>query len=214
MRPVVSAPEHLKDHHSPLADKLGIVLLSAGKDAAHYRLPFAAANVTIGDVVHGGAILTLADCAATGAAWSELESPQRYRGLTANLSLSFLSAAHGVDLDARARVVRRGRNLVFCQVDVASADGTAIATAQVAYRLSYRATPAEIMTSLFAGKPIDEQMRLLAELEDAGATLYAAWAEQLGEGKAHQQLLASAARETLNARALHEIVQSGETSAS
>jgi len=210
----VSAPEHLKEHRSPLADKLGIVLVSAGDGAAHCRLPFAASNVTVGDVVHGGAILTLADCAATGAVWSEVESPQRYRGLTANLSLSFLSAAHGADLDARARVVRRGRSLVFCQVDVASADGTAIATAQVTYKLSYRATPAETMTSLFAGQNIDEQMRLLAELEATGATLYAAWAEQLGDSEARQQLLDSAAREILNAGALRGILQSGETSAS
>lgn len=210
----MSAPEYLEEHRSPLADRLGIVSVSAGDGAAHYRLPFAASNVTVGDVVHGGAILTLADCAATGAVWSEVESPQRYRGLTANLSLSFLSAAHGVDLDARARVVRRGRSLVFCQVDVAGSDGTAIATAQVTYKLSYLATPAETMTSLFAGHNIGEQMRLLAELEATGATLYEAWAEQIGAGEARQQLLDSAARETLNARTLQEILRAGETSAS
>jgi len=64
-----------------------------------------------------------------------------------------------------------------------------------------------------AGQNIEEQMRLLAELEATGATLYEAWAEQLGDDEAHQQLLNTASRDTLNAQALHEILQSRETSA-
>lgn len=200
----MTAPAHLLDHRSPLAEKLGIELVSAADGEAHYRLPFTASNTTIADVVHGGAILTLADCAATGAVWSEVESSERYRGLTVNLSHAFLAAARGVDLDAHARVVRRGRSLVYCQVDVTGADGQPIATAQVTYKLSFIATPAETMASLFEKRTADEQMQLLAELEDSGALIYRSWAEQTPDVERRRELLAAAEREEVNARVLRQ----------
>lgn len=203
----MTAPEHLLGRRSPLAEKLGIELVSAGGGAAHYRLPFTESNTTIADVVHGGAILTLADCAATGAVWSEVEAPQRYRGLTVSLSHAFLSAARGVDLDARAQVIRRGRSLVFCEVDVSSADGEAIATAQVTYKLSVTATPTETMAGLFENRSMEEQMRLLAELEGTGAQIYRSWAEQAGDGQ-RRELLDAAEREEANAHSLQQILRS------
>lgn len=203
----MTTPAYLLDHRSPLAEKLGIELVSAAGGAAHYRLPFAESNTTIADVVHGGAILTLADCAATGAVWSEVDRPERYRGLTANLSHAFLSAARGVDLDAHARVIRRGRSLVFCRVDVTSAEGEAIATAQVTYKLSFLASPGETMASLFEKRSAEEQMQLLAELEENGAQIYLSWAEQTPHGARRQELLAAAEREQMNARVLRQALE-------
>ena len=60
------------EHLSPLAEKLGIVCETAESDRARYRMSYREDNTTIGDVVHGGAILSLADCAATGAVWSSV----------------------------------------------------------------------------------------------------------------------------------------------
>src|SRR5205807_9774718 len=50
---------------SPLARHLGIELAAIERDRARLRLPFAGAIVTVGDVVHGGAISALVDTAAT-----------------------------------------------------------------------------------------------------------------------------------------------------
>lgn len=201
------APAHLLDHRSPFAEMLGIELVSAGGGEAHYHLPFSDRITTVGDVVHGGAILTLADCAATGAAWSEVDMPERYRGLTADLSHAFLSAARGVDLDAHARVVRRGRSLVFCRVDISDTHAEIVATAQVTYKLSYMATPSEVLMELFDNRPLDEQMGLLAELEDSGARIYRAWAEDARAVDRRRVFLAAAEREEVNARVLREALE-------
>jgi len=76
---------------------------------ATLTLPFTEALVTIGTVVHGGAIASLIDSAAMVAAWSEGEIPARARGTTVNLTVAYLSAAQQEDLRAVARVLRRGR---------------------------------------------------------------------------------------------------------
>ena len=73
---------------------------------------------TVGDLVHGGAISSLVDTAATLAAWSGLESLDNVRGTTISLAVTFMSAARGSDLVADARVVRRGKTICFCEVDV------------------------------------------------------------------------------------------------
>ena len=62
----------ITEHLSLLAEKLGIVCVTAESDRARYRMYYREDNATIGDVVHGGAILSLADCAATGAVWSSV----------------------------------------------------------------------------------------------------------------------------------------------
>ena len=99
-------------------------------------LPFKPELRTAGDVVHGGAIATLIDSAGVTAAWSNAD-PSATRGATADLSVSYLSAAHAVDLVAEAHVIRRGRSLVFVEIDVTSPTGERIAKGMVTYKLGY-----------------------------------------------------------------------------
>ena len=91
--------------------------------------------MTVGDVVHGGAISSLVDTAATIAAWSGLESLDNARGTTISLTVTFVAAARGRDLVADARVVRRGKTICFCEVDVQDGEGTTIAQGLVTYKL-------------------------------------------------------------------------------
>ena len=193
--------DQLIDRLSPLSSKLGIRCTSVEDDCAIYEMPFRQDNTTIGDIVHGGAILTLADCAATGAAWSTVDDPARHRGLTVDLSLSFLSAARGTDLTATARIVRRGGTICFCEVDIHAGDEH-VARASVTYKLTREPTPAEAMGKVFAGKDVSEQATILAELERTGAALYRAFAEQTQDSAARQQLEDSAVREEENAETL------------
>ena len=121
--------------HSPFAAHLGLRTDRIEPDHVRLLLPFREQLVTVGDVVHGGAISSLVDTAATLAAWSGLESLENARGTTISLNVSFVAAARGRGLVADARVVRRGRTICFCEVGVEDGDGTTIAQGLVTYKL-------------------------------------------------------------------------------
>ena len=121
--------------HSPYVGHLGMQLIDIQPGVATLSLPFSDALVTIGTIVHGGAIASLIDTAAMVAAWSEGEMPAKARGTTVNISVAYLAAADKEDLRAVARVLRRGRNLVYLDVDVTGASGNAIAKGLVTYKL-------------------------------------------------------------------------------
>jgi uncharacterized protein (TIGR00369 family) len=120
---------------SPYVGHLGIQLVEIEPGRAVLSMPFAESLITIGTVVHGGAIASLIDTAAMVAAWSDAEMPEKQRGATVALSVTYLSAAAGDDVTADARVLRRGRSLAYCEVDVRTAGGEPVARALVTYKL-------------------------------------------------------------------------------
>jgi uncharacterized protein (TIGR00369 family) len=119
---------------SPFAAGLGIDVVSLEPDRAVLSMPFEAKLATIGDVVHGGAISTLADTAAMAAAWCTDDIPETPRGTTVSLNISFVAAARSADLTAVATVVKRGGTLCHCEVEV-TADQRVVAKALVTYKL-------------------------------------------------------------------------------
>jgi uncharacterized protein (TIGR00369 family) len=120
---------------SPFAAALGLRLESLEPDSAVLVLPFRPDVATIGEVVHGGAISTLADTAAMAAAWATDEVPSEVAGSTVSLTVNFVAAAAGKDLRAAAAVRRRGGRLCFVDVDVTEPDGRLVAQAMAVYRL-------------------------------------------------------------------------------
>ncbi len=120
---------------SPYAGHLGLRLTDLQPGVATLTLPFTAPLATIGTTVHGGAIASLIDTAAMVAAWSDAPVSATMRGATVGLTVTYLTAAHGVDLHATARVLTRGRSLVYLDVDVADAAGTAVAKGIVTYKI-------------------------------------------------------------------------------
>lgn len=121
--------------NSPYAGHLGIQLTEMQPDMARLTLPFTDALVTIGTTVHGGAIASLIDTAAMIAAWSGATFTGTPRGTTVGLTVNYLSAAQHEDIQATARVLRRGRNLVYLDVEVHNASGTLVAKGLVTYKL-------------------------------------------------------------------------------
>ncbi len=119
--------------HSPHARALGITIEEIEADRAVLAMPFKEELVTMGDVVHGGAISSLIDTAATAAAWATDEVPESPSGATVALSINFISAARACDLRAEARVVRRGRKLSFCEIDARDPEGTLVANGIATY---------------------------------------------------------------------------------
>src|SRR5438105_1027875 len=79
--------------NSPYVAHLGIKLTDIQPGVATLTLPFTDALVTIGTIVHGGAIASLIDTAAMVAAWSDAEVTANPRGTTVNLTVAYLSAA-------------------------------------------------------------------------------------------------------------------------
>jgi uncharacterized protein (TIGR00369 family) len=118
----------------PFSALLGFQIDEVKKDFCRMRLPFRPELRTNADIVHGGAIASLIDTAGVVAVWSDV-SPDVTRGATASLTVNYLSGAERVDLLAEARVIRRGRSVVFVEVDVTSPSGERIAKGLLTYRL-------------------------------------------------------------------------------
>ena len=134
---------------SPFVGHLGIQLTDMQSDLATLTLPFANSLITIGTTIHGGAIASLIDTTAMVAAWSDDTVPENLRGTTVSLTVTYLAPAEHEDIQATARVLRRGRNLVYLDVDVQSVSGKSIAKALVTKALgSAKAIALEILTGI------------------------------------------------------------------
>ena len=96
----------------------GLERVSCGDGVAEVRLPFKPGLTQGLGVVHGGMVGLAADTAGWFAAASVY--PQ---GLvtTAEYKINLLAGARG-DLLATGRVVRQGRNLITCQLEVVDAE--------------------------------------------------------------------------------------------
>ena len=121
---------------SPYVSHLGIQLTDMQTDMATLTLPFTGSLVTIGTTVHGGAIASLIDTAATVAAWSNDILPSNIRGTTVGLTVTYLAPAQSEEIQATARVLKRGRSLVYLDVEVQSTSSkTIVAKGLVTYKL-------------------------------------------------------------------------------
>jgi uncharacterized protein (TIGR00369 family) len=121
---------------SPYGKLLGIVSETVEADRVRLRLPYREAVTTIGDMVHGGAIASLVDVAATAACWASPTVDPTSRGTTIGFSINYLNAGRGQDLVATAEVIQRGKAIVVCQVSVRDGAGVEAARATVTYKLS------------------------------------------------------------------------------
>lgn len=119
---------------SPFARMVGLEIVALEADRARLRLPYRDELATVGNLVHGGAVGTLADTAATAAAWCTDDVPESLRGSTVSLTVDFVSGARG-DLVADARVIRRGGTLCFCEVEVTDSRDRLVAKALATYKL-------------------------------------------------------------------------------
>jgi uncharacterized protein (TIGR00369 family) len=121
--------------HSPLVGLLGLKLGEIAPERAVLVMPYAEQLATVGDLVHGGAIMALMDTAAATAAWSAHDPAAGTKWGTVSATANFLAPARGADLRAVAMVSRRGRTVCFCRVEVADARGGPIAEGLISYRL-------------------------------------------------------------------------------
>lgn len=120
---------------SPYVGYLGMRIVEMGNGIATVELPYREELVTAGSVVHGGAVASLIDVAGMVATWADDEVPANQRGSTVSLTVNYLAPAEKSDLRATARVLRRGRSLVYLDIEVANAAGSIVAKGLATYKL-------------------------------------------------------------------------------
>jgi len=136
--------------HRELADRyesgayargLGVRVASVTDGVVRLVLPFAEGNSNPGGALHGGvaASLVLIGAAAVAEAGSDAAAAERS---TVDASIAYLAAAINEGVVAEARVLRRGKELTFVEVDVRTDAGKPIARGLAARRLA-PATPSE-----------------------------------------------------------------------
>ena len=127
---------------NPFLDHIGVLLEARGPGYARYRIPVV--EEVCGGVagsLHGGAVCTLVDIAAIGAVATMLRPDERMAG-TAEINVSFLRPAIGETVYAEARLLKKGRTLAVCDVDVTNDAGKLVAKGRVNYALR----PAALLT--------------------------------------------------------------------
>lgn len=110
----------------PLAATLGISTLRYEATEVRARLPWSASLCTAGGVLHGGALMTLAD--STGAACAFLNLPQGAAGTTTiEAKANFLRAVRRGYAESVSRPLQAGRTIIVIETDVSDDTGRLVA---------------------------------------------------------------------------------------
>jgi uncharacterized protein (TIGR00369 family) len=105
----------------PFATLLGVEVLSSAKEEVHVRLAWRADLCTVGGVLHGGVLMSLADSA--GAACAMLNLPPGAAGTTTIESkTNFMRAVTRGHLHARSRPLHAGRTTVVVTTELRDDD--------------------------------------------------------------------------------------------
>ena len=106
----------------PFAGELGIELHEAGPDLVRGRLAWAPERTTTADVMHGGAIMALAD--TCGGICAYLNLPDGAQGTaTIESKTNFLRAITEGSANAATRPLHKGRTLIVLETEVSRDDG-------------------------------------------------------------------------------------------
>jgi len=120
---------------NPFLDHIGVQLEERRPGYARYRIPVVdEVRGGVAGSLHGGAVCTLVDIAAIGAVASMLKPDERMAG-TAEINVSFLRPALGRTIYAAATLLKKGRTIAVCDVDVTSDGGKLVAKGRVNYAL-------------------------------------------------------------------------------
>jgi uncharacterized protein (TIGR00369 family) len=160
-------------------------------------------------ILHGGAIMAFAD--TLGAVGTVLNLKPGESTTTIESKTNFLSAGKGgTTIEGECTLLHRGRRTMVWQTRVTSPEGKAIAvvtqTQAVLEPAAKADDPIAALGAMFAQKTLDEQQRLLATLEHAGAATYRAIAAKIDDPAVRAELEEAALREEENARVLERLL--------
>lgn len=110
----------------PFAVHAGVEITAADRDAVVGHLDWAPERCTIGGLVHGGALMTLAD--SLGAVAAFLHLPEGASTATVSSSTALLRGAREGRVHGTARVVNAGRRFITVQTDLVDGDGKPVSS--------------------------------------------------------------------------------------
>lgn len=119
---------------APYVAALGVRVEAIEPDAVRVRIPYADANSNPGGVLHGGVAASTIGIA--GSLLGTAGAGDGAEARTLDLSVLYLSAAIREDIVAEGRVLRRGKELAYVDVEVRNDAGKAIAKGLVTHRLA------------------------------------------------------------------------------
>jgi uncharacterized protein (TIGR00369 family) len=118
---------------SAYASTLGVVASSISAEEAVLQLPFLESNSNPGGALHGGVYASLSIIGAHATARTAL-GPELGPFHTVSLQINYLSAAINEGVTARARLLKRGKELAFVDVTCTSDAGKDVAHASLMIR--------------------------------------------------------------------------------
>jgi 1,4-dihydroxy-2-naphthoyl-CoA hydrolase len=117
----VATPEQLRDS-MPLFALLGISLLQATPELVEGKLDYEPERCTAGGLLHGGALMALAD--GCGAVCAFLNLPQGAIGTaTIESKTNFLRGVREGSVTARSHALHAGRTTIVVETELTRADG-------------------------------------------------------------------------------------------
>ncbi len=106
----------------PFAAMLGVELLDADPELVRARLQWTPERCTAGDVLHGGALMTLAD--TCGGVCAFLNLPEGAQGTaTIESKTNFLRAVREGTVTATTTPLHKGRTLIVVETTIERQDG-------------------------------------------------------------------------------------------
>jgi uncharacterized protein (TIGR00369 family) len=120
---------------TPYLAWLGIRFDRYEPDDVVLRVPFRHELTNDGTVYHGGVVAAALDTAGAAAAWSNHDFTRGTRASTVSMSVQYVGTAKRSDLLCHAHTVRRGRELIFTEIEARDDQGTVVAHAVQTYRI-------------------------------------------------------------------------------
>ena len=125
---------------------LGVEAVSVSPEAARLRLPYDDKNSNPGQALHGGCAASLGAIGAQAVTRAAL-GPESAPWHSFSLQVNYLAAAIAEELVADARLLRRGKEMCFVEVDVQTTEGKPIAHVTAGVRARFGAAASESYVS-------------------------------------------------------------------
>lgn len=113
------------------AGLVGIEVEELRRDYARMRLPWRSELNQTSGLMHGGAIASLIDTVVVPAIGTAYDVPRPYS--TIEMAVRYLAPVRSEDLVAEGWISRRGKRVVFCEVEVRTATAVKVATGNLIY---------------------------------------------------------------------------------
>ena len=129
-----SVPEFMMK--TPYLSTFPLEITKYENDDIELRLKFRENFTNDGTVYHGGVIATVVDTAGALAAWSNHDFNKGAKASTVSIALQYIAAAKKSDLIVKAFAKKRGKELIFVEIDAYDENSNLVAHALQTYRIA------------------------------------------------------------------------------